>query len=117
MATDTNTASIIPLHQPKTPLTPAQRARAYRLRQKAAGKPMTVVTPAVMPPMTTVTPSRITKTVTPSRRQLVPVRLTVTAFGVALVGITMNGSFAIPTVSKRVGVGSSSMQSESDHGR
>ena len=40
MATDTNTASIIPLHQPKTPLTPAQRARAYRLRQKAAGKPM-----------------------------------------------------------------------------
>jgi hypothetical protein len=29
----------------------------------------------------------------------------------------MNGSFAIPTVSKRVGVGSSSMQSESDHGR
>jgi broad specificity phosphatase PhoE len=47
MATDTNTASVIPLHQPKTPLTPAQRARAYRLRQKAAGKPMTVVTPAV----------------------------------------------------------------------
>ena len=47
MATDTNTASIIPLHQPKTPLTPAQRARAYRLRQKAAGKSMTVVTPAV----------------------------------------------------------------------
>jgi hypothetical protein len=40
MATDTNTASIIPLHQPKTPLTPAQRARAYRLRQKAAGKPL-----------------------------------------------------------------------------
>jgi hypothetical protein len=47
MATDTNTASVIPLHQPKTPLTPAQRARAYRLRQKAAGKPMAVVTPAV----------------------------------------------------------------------
>src|SRR4029450_7652074 len=54
MATDTNTASVIPLHQPKTP-TPAQRARAYRLRQKAAGKPMTVVTPAVTPPVTTVT--------------------------------------------------------------
>jgi hypothetical protein len=55
MATDTNTASVIPLHQPKTPLTPAQRARAYRLRQKAAGKPMMVVTPAVTPPVTTVT--------------------------------------------------------------
>jgi len=45
---------------------------------------MTVVTPAVTAAVTpSVTPPMTT--VTPSRRQLVPVLLTVTAFGLALV--------------------------------
>src|SRR4029453_13819299 len=108
MATDTNTASIIPLHQPKTPLTPAQRARAYRLRQKAAGKPHdggdasrhAIRHPAPADRRPARPPPQHQNPPPPPPPQLVPVLLTVTAFGLALVGITMNGSFAIPTVSK-----------------
>jgi hypothetical protein len=89
-----DTATVVSLHQPKTPLTPAQRAAAYRARKKAAaGKPVTAVTPSMTQPVTPVTGSRITPPVTPSR-QPVPVLLTVTAFDLALVGITMNGWFA-----------------------
>lgn len=91
MAT-TDTASIITLHQPKAQ-TPAERARAYRLRKKTAHvTPVTPVTvPAPAKPVTPVTQSRI---VTPSHRQIAPALLTITSAGLAVVGITMNGWFA-----------------------
>ena len=95
MATDTS-ASIIPLHQPKRPLTQAERARAYRERKKTKAAP---VTPA---PVTNVTPSRpVTAKVAPSRpvtlpshESLAPWLLSGAAFALAGVGIVMNGWFA-----------------------
>jgi hypothetical protein len=107
MTDTTTTADIVAFR--KKPLTGAQRAAAYRARKrdKAAAstalghfsvtKCPTPVTPTVtqpVTPVTIVTPSRIITPVTPSRRQLVPGLLTLTAFGLALVGITMNGWFA-----------------------
>lgn len=98
MATDT-TASIIQLHQPKkaAPMSGAERARLYR--QRKAGK----VPPASKAPVqavTSIAPSRVTPVtlpvtprVTPSR-SMAPTILTVAAFGLAAVGITMNGWFA-----------------------
>lgn len=93
MANDTS-ASIITLHQPKAK-TPAERAKAYRLRKKGQAPevvtPVRPVTPTVVTP---VTPSRVAKAVTRPPLQLAPLLLTITAFGLALVGITMNGWFA-----------------------
>jgi hypothetical protein len=82
--TDTNIVSL----RPKIPLTPAQRAKAYRDRKKA--KPVTkgAVTPVTKAP-------GVTKPVTPSREQrAAPIMLQVAAIGLALVGVTMNGWFA-----------------------
>lgn len=77
MANDTS-ASIITLHQPKAQ-TPAERARAYRLRKKGKapqGVTLRPVTPGVVSPapaaVTPVTPSRVAKPVTASRRQIAP---------------------------------------------
>jgi hypothetical protein len=100
--TDTSiTASIIPLHQVR-PKTPAERAKAYRARKKAAAtnsapklsrdktepklsRPVTPTTP-VMPP------ARVTPVI-PSR-PVTSIALVIAAFGLALTGITMNGWFA-----------------------
>lgn len=94
-------ASIIPLHQPKRPLTGAERARNYRLRKKQRENgEVSVQTP---PPVTGL-PARddaasrasrdITLCVTPSRRSAASWLLIVSSFGLAAVGITMNGWFA-----------------------
>jgi len=87
MATD-NSATIVHLHQPKRPMTPAERARNYRLRKKTAVTPPPA---AVTRPVTAVTPpSRVTK----PRRSLASILLAAAAFGLAGVGVTMNGWFA-----------------------
>lgn len=87
MATNDN---IITLHQPKRAMTPAERSKAYRLRQRAKAGP--AVTPSPVTPVTPAVTSRI-KPVTPSR-SVASTLLTVAAFGLAAVGITMNGWFA-----------------------
>jgi hypothetical protein len=97
MASD-NSATIVTLHQPR-PKTPAERARAYRLRKKT-GTALVVTTtpkPAVTPVtiVTPVTPSRVTQAVTASRRRSVgSMLLTFAAFALFGVGLTMNGWFA-----------------------
>jgi len=90
MATD-NSATIIPLHQPKRPKTPAERARAYRLRKKAGGGESRPPDPVTVPArVTPVTP----RSVTASRWPLASILLTGTALMLAGVGIVMNGAFA-----------------------
>jgi hypothetical protein len=94
-------ASIIPLHQPKRPMTPAERARNYRRRKLAKANGGTIPVP---PSPTLASPSReqepsrasrsITSPVTPSRHSLASIMLTMTAFGLAGVGLTMNGWFS-----------------------
>jgi hypothetical protein len=98
MADDTS-ATIIPLHQPqkRRPKTGAERARAYRLRKKAAapalpvpvpmGTPVTILAPLPRPVVT----SRVTL---PSRRPAASYLLAAAAFGLGAVGVTMNGWFA-----------------------
>jgi hypothetical protein len=92
MATEIS-GSIVPLHQPKAPLTPAERARAYRKRKKAGtavavtAKPVTV-TAATLPVTAT------SRAVTASRRPLASTLLTIAAVGLTAVGVAMNGSFA-----------------------
>lgn len=85
MARD-NSASIITLHQvaPRAPLTPAERAKNYRLRKKMRRD----VTETVTPPVT-----EITLPVT-SRRSAASYLLVTAAFALAIVGLTMNGWFA-----------------------
>lgn len=98
---DEFSASIIPLHQPqeKAPLTPAQRARAYRerKRQKAGPTASPLQQPAAalapVPLTVTVTAPVTSRAVTPSHRPA-SVLLIIAAFGLAMVGITMNGWFA-----------------------
>jgi hypothetical protein len=94
MATD-NSATIVTLHQPR-PKTPAERARAYRLRKKTGTALVVTTTPK--PPVTIVTPvtpSRVTQAVTASRRRSVgSMLLTFAAFALFGVGLTMNGWFA-----------------------
>jgi hypothetical protein len=104
MATEIS-ATITPLFQ-LVAKTGAERAQAYRLRKKAgtkaapapvAGNPVTPppaiirtpVTPVTLP-MTPVT----SRTVTPSRVTLASIALTIAAFALAAVGVTMNGYFA-----------------------
>lgn len=92
---DDMSASIIPLHQgqnnrPKpVPKTPAERARAYRLRKRQAA-----VTPAVTVPAITPAATNVTLPVTPSRRPLATWLLAAAALGLGGVGITINGWFA-----------------------
>src|SRR5262245_2732426 len=96
----TTPASIIPLHQPARPKTAAERQRAYRER-KAAAKAAASAAPVAAPPAqpdtpgtpappaaTPVTPVTVTPRVTPGTL------LTVAAFGLAAVGVIMNGWFA-----------------------
>jgi hypothetical protein len=103
MADDVS-ASIITLHQPhsapktKTPLTPAERAKAYRARKKAAVPTLPVpasVPATVSTPVTPLPPPTVTlRAITPSRRSAAPILLTVAALALAVVGMTMNGWFA-----------------------
>ena len=105
MATE-HTASIHPLHQPKRPMTGAERARRYRerLRLKAAVlKPAKISSdcePENPPPSATrhplvkaPSPPPVTP-VTPSRRHTAGLALSLAAFALAAVGVTMNGWFA-----------------------
>lgn len=85
MATDQSTSTVVRLHRP---MTNAERQRAYRQRQKAAAQPASSA-PVPAPPLT-VTPK---VAVTPSR-QIAPALLTLAAFGLAGVGLTMNTWFA-----------------------
>jgi hypothetical protein len=102
MADDTS-ATIIQLHQPKRPKTAAERGRAFRQRQREkAGKIVRekALPPAVRPtsepfanvPNANANGANVLRT--PSRRSFGAVLLTVAAFGLGLVGITMNGWFA-----------------------
>jgi hypothetical protein len=92
MATDQSTSTVVRLHRP---MTNAERQRAYRQRQKAtadvAGSLRGTTEPAgpVSAPPLIVTPK---VAVTPSR--IAPALLTVAAFGLAGVGLTMNTWFA-----------------------
>lgn len=115
MATD-NSASITYLHQPKRPMTPAERAKNYRLRQKAKSgqiddgpavrhnsttggvRDLTVLPrgsgPAFCPPVTERASPIVTSPVTPSHKPMASIALMIAAFGLAGVGVTMNGWFA-----------------------
>jgi hypothetical protein len=102
MADDTS-ASVITLHQPwpARAKTPAERAKAYRLRKKAhritssIPAPCSASLPAVVStPVTLLPPENVTFSPAPSRRQAAPILLTIAAVALALVGMTMNGWFA-----------------------
>jgi hypothetical protein len=94
MANDISTPII---HFRKRPMTPAERARNYRLRKKAKANGGTLPVPP--PPVLTsaVTMSRpgepITLCVTPSR-SFGSISLILASFALAAVGIVMNGWFA-----------------------
>jgi hypothetical protein len=100
MADDTS-ASILTLVQPKRPKTAAERGRAFRQRQRdkarnAAGAQM-LPPPAVLPALAN-EPSVFANVPnaarTGERRSAASILLTAAAFGLGLVGITMNGWFA-----------------------
>jgi hypothetical protein len=98
---DETLAPVIPLHKPKKAKTGAERARAYRQRKKAsvpavaARVATTLSEPGKVTPVTPVTlPTIASGAVTPSRPRVAPILLTASAFGLAVVGITMNGWFA-----------------------
>jgi hypothetical protein len=84
--------SVVQLH-PIKPKTGAERAKAYRARK---AKAKTVVAAEALPVAMTPEGMGITAPVTLAdrERQVAPILLTVAAFGLALVGITMNGWFA-----------------------
>lgn len=99
MATNDNIISL----RPTKAQTPAQRAKAYRDRKRAAVTPAAPVQKtAPVTAVTPVTPAAVTsRTIrgggivrAPSRRPLAQLLLSVTAFGLAVVGIAMNGWFA-----------------------
>jgi hypothetical protein len=84
MATSDN---IITLH-PTKPKTPAERARAYRERKKARQIPAPIVATNPAPIVAVPAPAAA------SKRSPASIALAVAAFGLAGVGITMNGWFA-----------------------
>lgn len=89
-------ASVFQLHQPskKAAKTPAQRARDYRERKRHQQQPKTESQPdRVTRPSVTVTSPAASRAVTSSQRSASAL-LMVTAFGLAGVGVTMNGWFA-----------------------
>lgn len=102
MATD-HSATIVHLVQPKRPMTGAERQRNYRLRKLAKANGEAVLTSPLptlaSPAVEAVTvPSQAANPITSpnalSRPSLASVILTVTVFGLAGVGLTMNGWFA-----------------------
>lgn len=105
MATD-ETASIHQLHQPRRAKSAAERAKAYRERQKAAAQPRGGTLPRLpaipAPVPTSVTssiPVRSTPTVTfapvkSSRNHASSYLLAAAALALAIVGMTMNAWFA-----------------------
>jgi hypothetical protein len=111
---DDSTASVIPLHQVPPKKRGAERAKAHRPRKRK--KPKAAVSadaeapsseslippeflsahlelpePPITPPTVTL---QVTEPVTPLRRQVAPVLLSIAALALAGVGITMNGWFA-----------------------
>lgn len=96
-----DSAPILTLVQPKRPMTPAERARNYRRRQREkangeAGITPTPPSPTLASPAGLPLPKRhgsITSPVTLSRSPAA-MMLSVAAFALAAVGITMNGWFA-----------------------
>jgi hypothetical protein len=80
--------SVVQLLHPIKPKTGAERARAYRQRKAAKAvvqaSPAPIITPVKVRPVT----------MAERERALAPILLTVAAFGLAVVGITMNGWFA-----------------------
>lgn len=97
MATSTSTSNLVTLHQPKAK-TPAERAAAYRARKKGVQNtaPVQKASPVTREPVTPPVTSRVAKAVTavtPSR-PVAPILLSVVAFGLAAVGITMNGWYS-----------------------
>lgn len=101
MATD-QSATIVHLVQPKRRMTNAERQRNYRLRKKAKANGEAVLTsplPTLAPPaVRDADPSQAACVTTPRVTRATPslssVILTVTAFGLAGVGLTMNGWFS-----------------------
>jgi hypothetical protein len=98
---DHDSASIITLHQSKRAKTGAERARAYRERKKAASTAMVPV-PATANQLRAIQqlpsaplPTVTLRAVTPSRRSAASILLTAAAFALAMVGIAMNGMFAM----------------------
>lgn len=83
MATDVS-ASITRLHQPQAK-TPAQRAKAYRLRKKAAAS----AAPATEPGRLPIAPTAATRSA-----RVAPALLTAAALALATVGTMMNGWFS-----------------------
>src|SRR5215472_1953975 len=88
MAETEPTADIVALHVPR-PLTPAERARAYRQRKRAKKKTRTTVTSAPAPAVT----RDVTRPVTALPRGA-SVTLTLAAFALAGVGVTINAWYA-----------------------
>lgn len=99
MAEDTS-ASILTLVQPRRPKSGAERTRAYRERKKAQQSlvPIPAAVPAPAPEPVTVTAASLPEPVASrhiaSRPGLGAILLHLVAFGLAAVGITMNGWFA-----------------------
>lgn len=97
MATD-HSATIISLPQ-KRPMTQAERAKKYRLRKKAKANGEVLASPlptlaSPRPHEVARGPSRSYHVTSRSSRSLVQIVLAICAFGLAAVGITMNGWFA-----------------------
>lgn len=99
---ETTSASIHSLHQPKRPLTDAERAKAYRDRKKAKGlvpqkppqaEPGKLTRLTVARPVTSPVTKPVTSRVTPSR-PLAQWLLIAAALGLGLVGMAVNGTFA-----------------------
>ena len=89
---DDYSASIIPLHQPKRPMTPAERARKYRLRKK--GKAVTAKAVAAVPAVTPTVTRRVTPSNGAEKINMASIMLMVAAVGLATVGLAMNGWYA-----------------------
>ena len=97
---DHGSASIVTLHQPRPPKakTPAERARAYRQRKRAAALPAVIIggAPTSSVPRITLLPNGVVATplAAPSRRHAAPILLTVAALALAVVGVTINAWYA-----------------------
>jgi hypothetical protein len=92
MAID-DSASIIALHQPRRAKSPAERARAYRERKKAAANLPAIPEPAVTI-ATPLSPPTITIRHEASRCPVAPLILRLAALGLAGVGLAMNATYA-----------------------